>query len=452
MYDSQVAWVAFSTFIAWWFRKSNLAQLYQEKGGKATGSKEAIVQECLRLYSPTELMVRSSFAQTLSWYERLTIASLLSGEKSIQQILSHITHIGLDHSVLVQVLPGPYLFSTAKSRGYLARPVYKLRKKGIILLNRRGRTHCINPLVKDYFNDIFGANADKLLQDIEENTLKAGVYRAVISDVIRRRSNLSSVHGIGLIREKELECLGINDCRILAMKSAEELHKSWRQLSRYAPSLTELREMQIHIESLEKRKPIYFGGVGFPIGQQMLVLDLEYDHFTCVWLVGLLTSDTEGTEYYQLFADEMSKEKENLVGLATLLSRYPVHQILTWDGLRADLPQLEEAWRRHSLPLGELQDLKWRHVDLLNFFLHNYRFPLASFGLKEVANYLGFKRRYEYMDGLYAQELYHQYLNIPARSKQKRSSIKQTLLGYNREDLEATLFVVGKLRSLANAD
>lgn len=435
----------------------------QEKGGEATGSKKALVQECLRLYTPAELMKRSNFIQSLTWYSRLVIASLLSGEKSIQGIVSELTNSQLTRRVLAQVLsPTAFeppidpsetrrLLSMAKSKGYLARPVYKLRKKGIILLNRRGRTYCINPLVKDYFNDIFGANADKLLQDIEESTLKAGVYRAVISDVIRRRSNLSSVHGIGPIREKELECLGINDCRILAMKSAEELHKSWRQLSRYAPSLTEIREMQIHIESLEKRKPIYFGGVGFPIGQQMLVLDLEYDHFTCVWLVGLLTSDTEGTEYYQLFADEMSKEKENLVGLATLLSRYPVHQILTWDGLRADLPQLEEAWRRHSLPLGELQDLKWRHVDLLNFFLHNYRFPLASFGLKEVGRYLGFKRKHEDMDGLEAQMLYHQYLNAPKNNIRQRSNIKQMLLEYNREDLEATLFVVSKLRSLANS-
>jgi uncharacterized protein YprB with RNaseH-like and TPR domain len=53
------------------------------------------------------------------------------------------------------------------------------------------------------------------------------------------------------------------------------------------------------------------------------------------------------------------------------------------------------------------------------------------------------------MDGLEAQMLYHQYLNIPKRGEQERSRIKQLLLEYNREDLEAALFVLTQLRSLA---
>ena len=452
MHASQVASRAFSTVVERWLRKSDLALLAKEKGSKASGSKNALVQECLQLYSATELMKRYDFAETLSWYERLIIASLLPREKSIQQIVSHVTHIGLNHSVLVKVLPGPYLFSTGEWKGYLARPVYKLRKKGIILLNRSARTYCVNPLVEEYFNEVFGSNADKLLRDIEEHVSRTIVYTGKQFHQIRKTGGLSSVHGIGPRRQKELETLGINDTRTFTMKSAEDLHQVWRQLTRYAPSVTEIREMQIHIQSLRKRKPIYFGDIAFPIGHQVLVLDLEYDHFTCVWLAGLLASDAEGTDCYQLFADKMKDEKENLVRFATLLNRYPVHQILTWDGLRADLPQLEEAWRRHSLPLGELQDLRRRHVDLLNLFVHNYRVPLASFGLKDVARYLGFERKHEDMDGLEAQMLYRQYLNTPKDNILRRSNIKQTLLEYNSEDLEGTLFVLSKLRSLANGD
>lgn len=464
MHDSQVARRAFSIFVAGWFRKSNLAQLCQEKGGESTGSKKTLVQECLRLYTPAELMKRSNFIQSLTWYSRLVIASLLPGEKSIQGIVSELTNSQLTLRVLAQVLsPTAFeppidpsetrrLLSMTKSKGYLARPVYKLRKKGIILLNRSTRTYYVNPLVEDYFNEEFGSNADKLFQDIEENSLKVGAYKRAISDLTRRRSDLSSVHGIGPIREKELENLGINNTRMFTMKSAEELHQEWRQLTRYAPSFTEICQMQIHIESLKKRKSIYFGSIGFPIGHEVLVLDLEYDHFICVWLVGLLASNTVGTECYQLFADELNEEKENLVRFATLLDRYPAHQILTWDGLRADLPQLEEAWHRHRLPPEEMEGLRQRHLDLYNLILGNYRFPLASFGLKEVGGYLGFKRKHEDMDGLEAQMLYHQYLNMPKNNIRQRSNIKKTLLEYNREDLEATLFAVSKLRSLANGD
>lgn len=665
--NGKLASTAFCAFIESQFSRADLAHLCKEKGSKVTGSKKALVQKCLQLYPPAELMKRSKLAQTLSWHAELIIAALLPGEKRMGSILD----CELACIVFAQELPAPAfgevtrrLLSAAESRSRFARRVYQLRRSGVILLDRGTRAYRINPLMKEYLNEIFGSiSGDDVLRDIEdyvstvigerfsfqatrtlpqlpvkdigkgswsdapfktwvsktevaqflrckyrvfvvhtrnlsldevrdartirfllqrgsqfENSLIAGMpfeevaslesvidknvifrtpeiiqnhelgirgivdlilveegklypveikYHRYVSESdrlelafywkllqplrrgepgpkgfvllntgefvevalvekdfvtldrllteirdvkevgtepilcsecgfcnlrgecvprVREKDGLSSVHGIGPVRHEELLSLGIKDARMFAMKAPEELYPVWRQLTPHAPTVREIRQMQTHVRSLQEGRPIYFGSTGFPVGRKLLIIDLEYDNFACIWLLGLLASDMQRTQCYQLFADEMNQEKENLVRFAALLKQYTRHQIITWDGLRADLPQLEAAWRRHGLPSKELEQLKRRHRDFYQFFLRNCRLPLVSFGLKEVGGYFGFKRKYEYMDGIEAQMLYHQYLET------RMSSIKHKLLEYNREDLEATLFVVDRLRSLANGE
>lgn len=669
---------ALSTFLDKTFTKATLLQVCHEKVGKASPAKSAIINECLRSYTPKELMRRLNVVQRLPWHEKLVVACLLGEPKSVSEMLD----AELARAVLAKALPeAAFLPSDSfeperllpfnESMNYFRRHVYKLKKKGLILLNPRTRTYRLNPLASAYFSETLSSiSAEELSKEIEEqvsaaiadinersgfpiagegppslimdigegfwssapfntwvsktdivqflrckyrvylmyqrnldldevrdprlirsllekgrqfeNTLIAqtpfeevaslesvmdkdvifrtprliqnheigirGIvdliqtergklypieikYHRNVSDVdrlelalywtlldplrkgspnpkgyillntgevvevtltnkefvdlnslireirevkevgmepvlckecaycrlrdecslrVRNRGGLTCVHGVGPIRNDELQSLGIKDTRALAAADTENLQRVWRQLTPHAPSLSEIREMQIHIRSLDEGRAIYFGSSDIPVGNKVLVLDLEYDNSTCVWLAGLLACDAQGTDCYQLFADEVQDEKENLIRFMQLLQKHPGYQILTWDGLRADIPQLGPAWRRHQLPSQELEDLKQRHLDLYNFFLHNYRFPLVSFGLKEVGRYLGFNRKYGDMDGLEAQMLYHQYLSTPKHNRKKRANIKHRLLEYNKEDLEATLFVLDRLRALIN--
>lgn len=328
------------------------------------------------------------------------------------------------------------------------------RPKGYVLLNT-GKAVEVE-LKRSHF-----ATVERIIADIRL-VKEIGTEPAISSEcsycdlreeclsLVWEKRGLSMIHGIAGTRQEELSTLGIKDIRALARADTGELHRAWRQLTQYAPGRDEIGGMQMHARSWEQTRPIYFGSVGVPVGNELLVLDLEYDNFVCVWLVGLLASDTQATECYQFFADETIQEKQILLKLIEMLEKYPTYQILTWDGLRADIPQLEAAWHRQGLPHEELQDLKQRHLDLYQFFRRNYRFPLWSFGLKEIDKYLGFVRKYEDMNGLEAQYLYHQYLSIPKRNSQERLSIKQKLLEYNKEDLDATLYVLGQLQSLAH--
>lgn len=328
-------------------------------------------------------------------------------------------------------------------------------RKGYLILNTGAVAEVI--LTDEDFNTL-----DNLIGEIR-NLIEVGaepifcsecrycnLYQNECLPQARERGGLTLIHGIAGIRQGELNSLGIKDTQAFASADAKELHRIWRQLTQYTPELDEIRRMQIHARSLIEGRPIYYGS-GVPVGDEVLILDLEYDNFVCIWLLGLLTSDGKATNYYQIFADKISEEKEALERFTELLEKHPTYHILTWDGLRADIPQLEAAWDRHALAPQKLEGLKQRHLDLYQFFLRNYRFPLASFSLKEVGAYLGFKRKHEGMDGLEAQMLYHQYLNMTKRRKQERARLKELLLEYNREDLEATLFVLTKLRLLASS-
>ena len=257
---------------------------------------------------------------------------------------------------------------------------------------------------------------------------------------VYRKGGLSLIHGIGEVRQEQLYNLGIKNIHDLAKADA----------TKFLPSMGGIKGMITHAKSWIKLRPIYFGEHPPPVSSELIILDLEYDQFVLIWLVGLLVVDTKGMECYQFFAEEKSKEREILINLTNLLSRYNSHQILTWKGANADIPQLETAWRRCKLPTSKLADLEDRHLDLYQLTLNSCRFPLKSFGLKEVGKYLGFTRKHEDINGLLAPHLYNQYLRMPKMSKEKRL-LKTKLLEYNREDLEATLFILNELKSLSEA-
>jgi len=265
--------------------------------------------------------------------------------------------------------------------------------------------------------------------------------------LLSRRGDLTLLHGISEVRKKELDSLEITSISALSGADAADLRQKWRELTPYAPGISEIERMQIHAKSWIERRPIYFGCSSFDLLDKVAILDLEYDSF--IWLVGFLVPDTEAPRCYQFFAEKRAQEKQILLRLVDLVEKYPTCQILTWDGIRADMPHLEAAWDRHELPGEKLQTLKRRHSDLYQLFLHSYRFPSKSFSLKTVEKHFGFRRKHKDMDGLLALALYNQYLDIP-KSDEKRAKIKQKLLEYNRDDLEATLHVLSQLRLLGN--
>lgn len=269
---------------------------------------------------------------------------------------------------------------------------------------------------------------------------------------VYRKGGLSLIHGVASIRDRQLADLGIKNIRALAKADVKRLHLQWKELSPWAPGIDELNKMIIHAKSWLELRPIYFGKNPLPVSNKSIILDLEYDQLSHIWLVGLLVVNSkDDIECHQFFAENKSDERELLINLIDLLGKYSSYQVLTWYGLGADFPQLETAWQKYKLPIIKLVDLAGRHIDLYQFTINSCRFPLKSFGLKEVGKHLGFVRKLNDIDGLVALSMYNEYLDTPIKNKEKRLSIKNDLLAYNREDLEATFFTLNQLELIAQA-
>lgn len=266
---------------------------------------------------------------------------------------------------------------------------------------------------------------------------------------VSQRGGLSLIHGIAYIREHQLKSMGITNITDLMKADSVDLHERWYTTFGNNPGISEIRRMQAHALSLIERKPVFFGeSEAFRwLDSPLIVVDLEYDPESYVWLVGLCIVDKHGKSVKQYFAERFTsaEEKRIIEELLFALKFNPKHVVVTY-GASADMPQLEKAWRRHNFSADEWSNLEKRHVDLYTFLLQNFRFPLSSYSLKDVEGFLGFQRKKERINGLIALDMYNRYLR--EKKEPQKLAIKQELLEYNREDLEATAFVAKQLKPL----
>lgn len=269
---------------------------------------------------------------------------------------------------------------------------------------------------------------------------------------VHQMGGLSLIHGIAYVRNQQLQDLGIQNIDALAIADVQTLAQQWKKLSPWAPGEREIQKMIYHALSWRKSEPICFDKSPLPISKDYIIMDLEYDPYSPIWLIGLLVVENTNKTLFQFFAETKEAEKEILAQLVNTLNNYPSYQVLTWYGCGADVPQLASALYRHLLPKNTFQDLLKRHLDLYQIALNRFRFPLKSFGLKEVGKHLGFVRTHDDINGLIALTMYNEYLKLSKKNNKKAESLKTTLLEYNEEDLKATYHILTSLESLRNRD
>jgi len=91
-----------------------------------------------------------------------------------------------------------------------------------------------------------------------------------------------------------------------------------------------------------------------------------------------------------------------------------------------------------------LNDSRRRHVDLFHGSVRSVRLPAPGLGLKAVSDYFDFERKLPKVSGgLDAVTMYITYLS------NKDVQLREKLMTYNGDDLDATLFVWKKLSKLS---
>lgn len=210
-------------------------------------------------------------------------------------------------------------------------------------------------------------------------------------------------------------------------------------------SPTQIEQMRFHAQSYREERAILFASPP-EIGDSFFALDLEYDLFKPrIWLMGLYVVTKGEHEHLALWADDAPEERSNLERLAELLDEHPELPVITWGGASADLPQLKGACTR--LDVDHLtEELDARHIDVFAHARRGLRLPIPELGLGEVAAFFGAKKNSAVRNGREAQALYSRYLT--RYSPRVRGIIKNELITYNRDDLDALLATVRAVQGL----
>jgi len=260
----------------------------------------------------------------------------------------------------------------------------------------------------------------------------------------RGERDLTLLFEMGRGRAAAFEEIGISKREDLDTCDVQSVAANLRAIgTKISP--TQIEQMRFHAQSYREGRAILFGSPP-AIGESFVALDLEYDLFKPrIWLMGLYLVAGEEREHVALWADDASEERANLESLAELLGEHTELPVVTWGGTSADLPQLKGACAR--LRIERLLDaLDARHIDVFAHARRTLRLPIPELGLGEVAAFFGVAKNSSVSDGREAQALYARYLT--RYSPRVRRIIKDELITYNRDDLDALVATVRAVQSL----
>jgi len=328
--------------------------------------------------------------------------------------------------------------------------IKKSQAKGYVLLNT-GETVEVQ-LTEDEFAKLEYVIGK--VRDVKKNgclrcicdECKSCVLEETCKSSIIKSGNVSMISGVGSIRFEQLRNMGVSDIATFAEYDTVKLWQTWSDHYGPSPGLVEISKMQIHAMSWLQRKPLKIGSEPFPITDNFIILDLEYMPAELVYLVGLIVVSKNKTQYHQFFANQYRDEITVIHDLLGIINN-TTSKVVTWFGNNADIPQLESAFQRCDVPRIELARLIGKHIDIGLYMKRNHRLPIISSGLSEVETYFGYKRKNKWMSGLWAIRLYEEYMFADSEAKERK--IRTQLLNYNKEDLDATLLIVNRLKELS---
>jgi predicted RecB family nuclease len=324
--------------------------------------------------------------------------------------------------------------------------------RGFLLLRRNGVDEQVEVELRPHrFERVRG-----LLQEVREarrigvkpRICGCTVCSGVMGDEIRRATvankDLTLIWGVGPVSARSLEEIGIRTYDDLLATDSSTISKALRDRRRYA-SQAQVDSWKHHAASYRTSRPVVFGDPPALDGT-FLALDLEYGSH--IWLVGICLVGAGGREYSALWADTPTQERSNLMRLAEIEAGNRLLPVVTWNGKRADMPQLRNAV--HRLKLGQtLEMVESRHLDLFQHAKETVRLPIPEFALGQIARYFGIPKVSRIRDGLEAQILYEEYRT--SLDEDRRVELKMNLLEYNRDDLEALVGVAERLVALRSS-
>jgi len=262
-----------------------------------------------------------------------------------------------------------------------------------------------------------------------------------------RIKDISLVGGVGQSYKEKLVAARFETIEDLAGASVDRLTR----IERIGPKRA--MKFKTNAQSLATGKPIKIGDVSFPRKKTEIFLDLEgtgqqlgeEELIAIDYLIGVLVRKGGKEKYTPFLAKGLDKEGQMFSEFLTWLGKQKNCIIYHWH--HYEKTHLKELCERHGVA-GEIRSMLLDNLrDLHRDATSAFAFPTYGYGLKEVANYMGFQWRHENVDAMESIVFYLQYLDDKKRNKSKL----QKVIDYNEDDCRATMVVKDWLEANSRA-
>lgn len=236
----------------------------------------------------------------------------------------------------------------------------------------------------------------------------------------------------------------LRDAGIRTVDDAADMDPS--SLEGTSPGLTlrSLQSIQRQARSLREQVVLVKEGYKDPTKGLELHFDIESHPPTDTdYLYGLLVRGPEGDRYLSFVAERPEDEgkmwRAFLAWLSTLPKEFTVFHYAAYEPQR--LGVLSRRYGDEGHP--DLERFVARFVDLKEDVRDHLVFPLYFYSLKSIGKFLGFAWKGNVKGGGDSIVAYDKWL------KSKRRSILTSIVDYNREDVQATAFLLDWMRAYA---
>ena len=340
--------------------------------------------------------------------------------------------------------------------GRRAKPEYKLVSAfhAQLLAAIQGKTPAYSQLILKEHNDYY-INLDHWLAKVQDTIAECLIMLArqqqpevFISrqrcslcswygycyEVAKASNHLSLVPGITPKRYEYMQSIGVDSIESLVSVSETSLSETLnadiaRQIKQQITAIASDRAMVRSSFDLVNTQPI-------PSGAIELYFDIEAEPERQIdYLLGVLLVDrTVNTEKFHAFvAEDPADEGKIWQQFLDFLALYPDAPIFHYSEYEADT--IKRLGKLYGTPKAQIKEVVSRLVDLHLWVTKSVVFPVESYSLKALANWIGFYWRETQGSGDQSVCWYDEWLTTQNRA------LLELILSYNEDDCRATRYL-----------
>ncbi len=253
--------------------------------------------------------------------------------------------------------------------------------------------------------------------------------------------DLTRLWQIGPSRKQALSDAGYDTIEDIALASPSDLSG--------VPglSLNIAGHIAAQAKAIGKSRPIQRRPVFFPKVSVEMFLDMEStnegldvlqgtrDGFVN-YLTGVVVRSKSDERYIGFFAETPDEEEKCWQDFCSLIVEAESLAVYHWSA-SAEPAYIRKMMGKYDTPPAVREKLFDSLLDLQRVTTDAFAFPTPSYGLKDIAGYLGFEWRRPGFDGLLAMVAYSHYVS----SGSTDVSLRDRLLRYNEDDCRALMTV-----------